>query len=51
MAKRILAPLDQSPAAEVVVPLVASIARGRGATVRPLLVAPVMLVRPGCRGR
>ena len=50
MAKRILVPLDQSPAGEVVVPLVADMAHGSGATVRPLLVAPVMLVRPGCRG-
>lgn len=41
MAKRILVPLDQSPAAEIVVPLVADIARGSGATVRLLQVAPV----------
>ena len=32
MARRILVPLDQSPVAEVVVPLVADIARGSGAT-------------------
>ena len=37
-AKRILVPLDQSPAAEVCVPLGASIARGSGATLRPLLM-------------
>ena len=41
MAKRILVPLDQSPVAEIVVPLVAAAARGAGATVRLLLVAPV----------
>ncbi len=40
MAKRILVPLDQSPSAEIVVPLVAAVARGDGATVRLLLVAP-----------
>src|SRR4029079_12502883 len=40
MAKRILVPLDQSPTAEIVVPLVAAVARGAGATVRLLLVAP-----------
>ena len=41
MAKRILVPLDQSRVAEIVVPLVAAVARGAGATVRLLLVAPV----------
>lgn len=41
MAKRILVPLDQSPVAESVVPLVADLARGSGATVRLLHVAPV----------
>lgn len=41
MAKRILVPLDQSPTAEMVVPLVADMARGGGATVRLLHVAPV----------
>lgn len=40
MAKRILVPLDESPTAEIVVPLVAAVARGAGATVRLLLVAP-----------
>ena len=41
MAKRILVPLDESRVAEMVVPLVAAVARGAGATVRLLLVAPV----------
>lgn len=45
MAKRILVPLDQSPVAEIVVPLVAAAARGAGATVRLLLVA--LLMRAG----
>lgn len=51
MAKRILVPLDQSPAAEVVVPLVADIARGSGATVRLLQVAPVPRNRLSEQGR
>jgi nucleotide-binding universal stress UspA family protein len=41
MTKRILVPLDQSPLAESMLPLVADIARGAGATVRLLHVAPV----------
>jgi nucleotide-binding universal stress UspA family protein len=41
MAKRILVPLDQSPVAEAVVPLVADVARGAQATVRLMHVAPV----------
>lgn len=41
MAKRILVALDQSSLAESVVPLVADAARGAGATVRLLHVAPV----------
>lgn len=41
MAKRILLPLDQTLAAEAVVPLVADMARGGGASVRLLHVAPV----------
>jgi nucleotide-binding universal stress UspA family protein len=41
MAKRILVPLDQSPTAESVLPLVADTARGSGAVVRLLYVAPV----------
>jgi nucleotide-binding universal stress UspA family protein len=40
VAKRILVPLDQSRAAEIVLPLVSAIARGDGAAVRLLLVAP-----------
>lgn len=41
MAKRILLPLDQSVAAESVIPLVAATARGSGATVRLVHVAPM----------
>ncbi|PYN05671.1 MAG: universal stress protein, partial [Candidatus Rokuibacteriota bacterium] len=41
MAKRILVPLDQSPPAEAVLPLVGEVARGGGATVRLLHVAPI----------
>ena len=41
MAKRILVPLDRSDLAETIVPLVADLARGAGATVRLLHVAPV----------
>jgi nucleotide-binding universal stress UspA family protein len=41
MAKRILVPLDRSELAEAVVPLVADLARGAGATVRLLHVAAV----------
>jgi nucleotide-binding universal stress UspA family protein len=51
MAKRILVPLDQSPVAEVVVPLVAAIARGSGATVRLLQVTPVPRNRVSEEGR
>src|SRR3972149_4417815 len=51
MAKRILVPLDESPVAEVVVPLVAAIARGSGATVRLLQVAPVPRNRVSEEGR
>lgn len=40
MAKRILVPLDGSPAAERIVPIVADLARGGGASVRLLHVAP-----------
>lgn len=40
MAKRILVPLDQSGEAEVVLELVADLARSSGATVRLLHVAP-----------
>jgi nucleotide-binding universal stress UspA family protein len=41
MVKRILVPLDRSDLAETIVPLVADLARGAGATVRLLHVAPV----------
>ena len=41
MAKKILIPLDRSNVAETIVPLVADLARGAGATVRLLHVAPV----------
>ena len=41
MAKRILVPLDKTDDAERIVPLVADMARGGGATVRLLHVAPV----------
>lgn len=41
MAKRILVPLDQTVQAEQVVDLVADMARGGGATVRLVHVAPV----------
>jgi nucleotide-binding universal stress UspA family protein len=51
MAKRILVPLDQSHVAEIVVPLVAAVARGAGATVRLLLVAPVPQNRVSEDGR
>jgi nucleotide-binding universal stress UspA family protein len=51
MAKRILVPLDQSRAAEVVVPLVAEIGRGSGATVRLLQVAPAPQKRVSEQGR
>ena len=51
MAKRILVPLDQSRVAETVVPLVAGIARGGGAAVRLVLVAPVPQNRVGEDGR
>jgi nucleotide-binding universal stress UspA family protein len=51
MAKRILVPLDESPVGEVVVPLVAAIARGSGATVRLLQVAPAPQNRVSEEGR
>lgn len=41
MAKRILVPLDQTAEAESIVPIVADLARGAGATVRLLHVAPI----------
>lgn len=45
MAKRILVPLDQSVLAESVLPLVDDLARGEGAVVRLLYVAPVPQTR------
>jgi nucleotide-binding universal stress UspA family protein len=41
MAKRILVPLDHETEYEVILPVVADLARGSGATVRLLHVAPV----------
>lgn len=41
MAKRILVPLDHGTEHEVILPVVADLARGSGATVRLLHVAPV----------
>lgn len=41
MAKRILVPLDHGTAYDVILPVVADLARGSGATVRFLHVAPV----------
>lgn len=51
MAKRILVPLDQSPTAEMVIPLVADAARGGGGSVRLLHVAPVPALRVTPEGR
>jgi nucleotide-binding universal stress UspA family protein len=51
MAKRILVPLDQSPTAESVIPLVADAARGGQAVVRLLHVAPVPSARIDDEGR
>src|SRR5438477_641056 len=51
MAKRILVPLDQSPLAEAVLPLVGEVARGSGATVRLLRVAPIPDNRVDAEGR
>jgi nucleotide-binding universal stress UspA family protein len=41
MAKRILVPLDRSSASEAVLPVIGDAARGAGATVRLLHIAPV----------
>jgi nucleotide-binding universal stress UspA family protein len=41
MAKRVLVPLDGSSTAEAAVPLIADLARGAGAAVRLLHVAPM----------
>lgn len=51
MAKRILVPLDTSQLAESVLPFVADAARGSGATVRLLHVAPTPEARVGKDGR
>jgi len=51
MAKRVLVPLDQSRAAEAILPLVSAIARGDGALVRLVLVAPVPENRVSAEGR
>jgi nucleotide-binding universal stress UspA family protein len=45
MAKRILVPLDQSALAETILPLVDDLARGEGAVVRLLYVAPAPQTR------
>ncbi len=51
MAKRVLVPLDRSRSAEAVLPLVTALARGEGAAVRLLLVAPVPESRVSADGR
>ena len=51
MAKRILVPLDRSDTAESMLPLVGDLARGSGATVRLLHVAPIPQMRLGEYGR
>lgn len=51
MAKRVLVPLDQSVPAEAVVPLVGDLARGAGATIRLLQVAPVPEALVNTQGR
>lgn len=51
MVKRILVPLEQNLDAESVVPLVADLARGSGAVVRLVHVAPVPDVHVGPNGR
>jgi nucleotide-binding universal stress UspA family protein len=50
-AKRILVPLDGAEHSEAIVPLVAAVARGGGATVRLLRVYPVPERRVGLHGR
>ena len=49
MAKRILVPLDRSD--RTIVPVVAALARGAGATVRLLRVLPVPEMRVANYGR
>jgi nucleotide-binding universal stress UspA family protein len=51
MAKRILLPLDRSDSARAVLPIVGDLARGSGATVRLLHVAPVPRERVTDDGR
>jgi nucleotide-binding universal stress UspA family protein len=51
MAKRILVPLDLNPESESVLPVVADLVRGTGATVRLLHVAPVAEAVEGIDGR
>lgn len=51
MAKRILVPLDRSPVAEGIVPLVIDLVRGGGGTVRLLLVALMPENRLGADGK
>jgi nucleotide-binding universal stress UspA family protein len=51
MAKRILLPLDTHERTEAVLPLVAAMARGGGATVRLLHVAPLPELRTTAYGR
>lgn len=51
MPKRVLLPLDQSTAAETAVPVVSDMARGGGATVRLLHVAPIPDAVRGTDGR
>jgi nucleotide-binding universal stress UspA family protein len=51
MAKRILAPMGPGERAEAVVPIVAALARGAGATVRLVRVFPVPELVVGDHGR
>jgi len=51
MAKRILVPLDRSERSMSILPLVAGMARGSGATVRLLHVAPIPKERVADDGR
>jgi nucleotide-binding universal stress UspA family protein len=51
MAKRILVPLDASEHADTVLPLVAHLARGAGATVRLLHVTPYARTRVAADNR
>lgn len=50
-AKKILVPLDGTEQSEAIVPLVAAVARGGGATVRLLRVYPVPERQVGTHGR